>query len=267
MINKKYVLLEKIGEGSFGEIYKGFNYRTKEEVAIKIEKIVKKEDNEINILKNESNIYKYLLGTRGIPIIKWYGRHEDKSYMVINLLGKSLQCTIHEFKKFSLNTVLKIGIQLLVLLKSIHEKGLIHRDIKPENFLFDKDNKKLFLIDFGMCKGYINNGNHIEMKNTNGLIGSLTYASINTHRRLELSRRDDLESLGYMLIYFCLGNLPWRERVCEEAEIIELKENIINDNNIPKIVTEYLSYIRKIEFKERPKYELFIKNFSIELQK
>jgi serine/threonine protein kinase len=264
MINKKYVLLEKIGEGSFGEIYKGFNYRTKEEVAIKIEK---KKKNDINILKNESTIYKYLLGTRGIPIIKWYGRYEENSYMVINLLGKSLQTTIREFKNFSLNTVLQIGIQLLILLKSIHAKGLIHRDIKPENFLFDKDYKNLFLIDFGMCKSYIKNGNHIEMKNTNGLIGSQTYASINTHKRLELSRRDDLESLGYMLIYFSLGNLPWRENVYEEAEIVELKENIIHNKNVPKILTEYLSYIRKIEFTEKPKYELFCKNFSSELQK
>jgi len=264
MINKKYVLLEKIGEGSFGEIYKGLNYRTKEEVAIKIEK---KDNNDTNILKNESTIYKYLLGTQGIPIIKWYGRYENKSYMVINLLGKSLQSTIYEFKRFSLNTVLHIGIKLLTLLKSIHEKGLIHRDIKPENFLFDNDYKNLFLIDFGMCKSYISDGNHIEIKNTSGLIGSLTYASINTHRRLELSRRDDLESLGYMLIYFSLGNLLWRERVYEETEIIKLKENIINNENIPKILTEYLSYIRKIEFKETPKYELFLKKFSNELQK
>ena len=105
------------------------------------------------------------------------------------------------------------------------------------------------------------------MKNTNGLIGSQTYASINTHRRLELSRRDDLESLGYMLIYFSLGSLPWRESRYEEATILELKEKIVHDKNLPNILREYLSYIRKIEFKEKPKYELFCKNFSSELQK
>jgi serine/threonine protein kinase len=156
---------------------------------------------------------------------------------------------------------------LLILLKSIHEKGLLHRDIKPENFLFDKYYKNLFLIDFGMCKSYLKNGGHIEMKNTSGLIGSLTYASLNTHKRLELSRRDDLESLGYMLIYFSLGNLSWRENDYEETKIVELKKNIVNDNSIHKILREYLLYIKKLEFKETPKYELFLKNFSSELQK
>lgn len=256
MINNKYNLLNKIGEGSFGSIYKAENSRTREEVAIKVEPISYN-----NLLKNESKIYQYLLGTSGIPQVKWYGKDEINYYMVIPLLGKSLNQLLIEKQVFSLHLIIQIGIQILYLLKAIHEKGLLHRDIKPDNFLLGIDNKQLFLIDFGLCKSYIKNGKHIEMIQTNSLIGSITYASINAHKCIQLSRRDDLESLGYMLLYFSLGNLPWREinfSKKNHQDIIELKTTIINDTTIPYILKEYMTYVKKLDFEEEPKYELWI---------
>jgi serine/threonine protein kinase len=266
MINKKYILLNKIGEGSFGYIYKAENYRTKEEVAIKVESI----KNDMNLLKNESEIYQYLLGTIGIPQVKWYGKDNENYYMVIPLLGKSLEEIMSEKKIFSLKLVLQIGIQILYLLKAIHEKKLIHRDIKPDNFLLGKNNQ-IYLIDFGLCKTYIKNDVHIEMKKTSSLIGSITYASINAHQNKQLSRRDDLESLGYMFLYFILGNLPWREIDFSKNKnteiIILLKNTITNDKCLPDILIEYMNYVRKLEFEEEPKYELWIHNFKREIYK
>jgi serine/threonine protein kinase len=260
MINKKYTLINKIGEGSFGAIYKAQNCRTREEVAIKIESI----EHTTNLLKNESVIYQYLLGTTGIPQVKWYGKDEQNYYMVIPLLGKSLNQLLYEKQVFPLKLVLQIGIQLLQLLQSIHDKGLVHRDIKPDNFLLGPDSKNLYLIDFGLCKSYIKNDKHIDMKLTKGLIGSLTYCSINAHLFKELSRRDDLESLGYMLIYLSLGELPWRETK-EVENILNQKADIILHPNVPSFLKEFIQYTRELEFKSTPCYESFINKFKKEL--
>ena len=261
MINNKYTLIHKIGEGSFGAIYKAQNCRTREEVAIKIEPIEKG----ANLLKNESIIYQYLLGTAGIPQVKWYGKDEKNYYMVIPLLGKSLEQLLREKNNFSLKLVLQIGIQLLQLLQSIHDKGLVHRDIKPDNFLLSVNSKQLFLIDFGLCKAYNSGENtHIKMKQTKGLIGSLTYCSINAHQHNELSRRDDLISLGYMLLYFSLGGLPWRETK-EEESIINQKANLLMYISVPTILKEFIKYTSVLEFTETPCYKKLISDFKREL--
>jgi len=263
-INNKYKILEKIGQGSFGSIYKGENIRTKELVAIKVEPII----NNTKLLKNESIIYQYLINDKGIPNVKWFGKDNSNYYMVINLLGDSLQELKDRKITFSLKLVLQIGIQVILLLKSIHDKGLIHRDIKPDNFLIGlgNKNKQIYLIDFGFCKTFLNNDNkHIEIKKTNNLIGTTNFASVNAHDFNELSRRDDLESLGYMLVYFYLGNLIWKDYF--DNEIIKvMKNHVINDGKIPKILIKYFEIIKCLEFKETPNYELLINIFKNELK-
>ena len=264
LINKKYRVLEKIGEGSFGFIYKGENIRTRELVAIKVESIEK----ELKLLKNESVIYQYLNNIQGIPIVKWFGKDETNYYMVLNLLGESLE-SIKNNLTFSLTNVLQIGIQVIILLKTIHDKGLVHRDIKPDNFLLGLNNqrKRIYIIDFGLCKSYMTNDEHNPVKKTNNLIGSLTYASINTHNCIELSRRDDMESLGYMLIYFYLGKLPWQDLSSENVNVIQkLKQDITIHDKLPQILVNYIKYVRCLEYEEKPNYFLIIDNFKRELE-
>lgn len=259
-INNKYLLLDKIGSGAFGSIYKGKNIRTNKEVAIKIESI----KNETNLLKNESNIYQYLINTPGIPAVKWFGKDADNYYMVIDLLGNSLQLIKDKKRTFNLKLVLQIGIQIINLLKTIHDKGLVHRDIKPENFLFGISSTQLYLIDFGFCKSYMNNDVHNEIKHTNSLIGSLNYVSINGHNLIELSRRDDLESLGYMLVYFYCGKLQWSDKT-DLNEIKILKQNVILDHTVPEILREFLKYLRYIAYNESPNYLIWINKFTEKL--
>jgi len=270
IINNKYRIIQKIGEGSFGSIYKGQNMRTNEYVAIKVESI----KNETKLLKNESIIYRHLNNCVGIPYVKWFGKDNTNYYMVINLLGESLQSLKEKKGTFSLKLVLQIGINITTLLKIIHDKGLVHRDIKPDNFLLglDKENKKIYIIDFGFCKSFMNCDKHTEMSKTSSLIGSKTYASINSHNYLELSRRDDLESLGYMLIYLYLGTLSWQDisaLTTEEEDINEkikhLKQNII-DKNLPIVLVNYMKYVRKLEFNEKPNYYIIIDNFTKEIE-
>lgn len=262
LINKKYILLNKIGSGCFGSIYKGQNIRTKEYVAIKIEAI--KDD--LKLLKNESIIYQYLNGCVGIPYVKWFGKDENNYYMVINLLGESLQDLINKTKRFSLNLTLKIGIKMLIIVKTIHEKGLVHRDLKPDNFLFGLNQvNNIYLIDFGFSKPYIENGEHNKIKKIHHMIGSKNYASIFSHKCYDLSRRDDLESLGYILIYFYMGFLPWNN-ISDEERIINLKNDILKDERCPFILLEFLRYSRTMEYEEKPNYYLIIDNFKREIE-
>lgn len=266
IIANKYKLLEKIGSGSFGEIYKGENIRTKELVAIKMECL----NTELSLLKNESIKYNYLSKIKGIPSIKWFGKDNYYYFMVINLLGKSLKQFFLEnktqYKYFSQKTIGEIGINMLHLIMNIHEKGLIHRDIKPDNFLFGlNDCNQLYLIDFGFCKSYLKNDQHIPLKNTNKLIGSPNYASVNAHKCIELSRRDDLESIGYILLYLYNGKLEWEEIDFLEKndKIILLKENIIT-NCIPNFLREYFHQIRNLSFEETPNYKSLLNILSCE---
>jgi serine/threonine protein kinase len=152
------------------------------------------------------------------------------------------------------------------LLKTIHDKGLVHRDIKPDNFLLGLDNDKnnIYIIDFGFCKTYVRDGTHIPLSKTSSLIGSLTYASTKAHDFIELSRRDDLESLGYMLIYFYLGNLPWQN--ISESEIKGLKRKILESDEIPGGLIEYLKYVVNLGFDEEPDYSLAIHIFEREIE-
>jgi serine/threonine protein kinase len=275
LINHKYKLLEKIGEGCFGSIFKGQNIRSNEEVAIKIEPIA----TQSKLLKNESTIYQYLLNTSGIPTVKWYGKDEFNYYMVLNLLGESLQTVKDNVGFFSLKATLQIGIQIISLLKTIHGKGLIHRDIKPDNFLFglNDDKNQLYIIDFGFCRTFINNDTklHIPMTKLSNLIGSQTYASINAHNYIELSRRDDLESLFYMLIYFVRKQkLEWQniDISCNNREknnIIKEKKLSMIENpnvNIPHVFITCLRIVRGLEFEDSPNYLDIINILNDELK-
>lgn len=238
----KYQLLEEIGKGCFGSIYKGQNIVTKEWVAIKRERI----DSELMLLKREAKAYRHLHGCKGIPVLKWFGKDATHYYMVITLLGPSLQAwKLKNPDVCSLPLVHKLGIQMIQLLQTIHDKGLIHRDIKPDNFLFSCK-QDLYLIDFGFCKSYLQgDGTHIPMKQTCSIVGSVNYASISAHRRIHAGRRDDVESVGYVLMYLMMPALPWEHDV-DEKDIVRKKETA---------ATPFLSYARSLGFEERPDYE------------
>ena len=131
----------------------------------------------------------------------------------MDLLGPSLEDLFTKYnKKISLESIIKISIQMLKRIKYIHSKGIIHRDIKPDNFLIGVHHREstVYLVDFGLAKKYIKDNQHIPYRENKTLTGTVRYASLNTHLGIEQSRRDDLECLAYVLFYFLKGSLPWQ---------------------------------------------------------
>lgn len=229
MIGRKYKLIEMIGEGAFGAVLRGEHVYNNEKVAIKIEK----KTSSVNMLKNESKIYVMLNkedGVGGFPNLKWFGKDEQFYYMVLELLGESLvsfKSTSSSDLSIPLPIVAKIGVQIIQRIKSVHQKGLIHRDIKPDNFLFGlgRNSQTVYLIDFGFCKNYVTSeGDHIsEGEKTSGVIGTPNFVSVNAHAFFQASRRDDIESAIYVLIYLFLPLKEWRKLFKDDSTNDQIK--------------------------------------------
>jgi len=253
IIANKYKIIEKLGNGEYGTIFKGENIRTKEFVAIKMEPV----NSEIKTLKRETQIYQYLGKAQGIPTVKWYGTENNYNFMVLPLLGKSLTKNI-----YSLDRVLLIGKEIIKRLEFIHSKGLIHRDVKPANLVYNLEDTHIYIIDFGFCKKYKDdNDKHIDMKICKTMIGTPNYVSVSVHNKLEPSRRDDLESVGYIMIFLLKGYLEWDKM--NEIKMKEMKENIVDNINYELCIRNFISYCRNLKFDETPDYDLIYKKLNI----
>ena len=200
----KYLCIKKLGKGSFGEIFQAVY--DKEEYALKFEDRKKNCD----LLQNEAGIMNYLKGPN-IPIIKSYGFNSSYNILVMQLLGKDLEYLLKKRGTFSVKTVCMLGLQMVNILETIHEKHILHRDIKPENFVMGlgQCSNIVYLIDFGLAKKYRSMTTLIQYPLTmkKKFTGTARYASINALKGYEHSRRDDLESLCYIFIYFFKGSI------------------------------------------------------------
>lgn len=252
LIAYKYKILQRIDNGTFGNIYKGVNTKTQEYIAIKIED----KQTQYKLLKREASILKYLHEhqCRNIPSIYWFGQFQNNMGLVIPFYDCSLYqyCKIKSLNESQLQNIM---VQCISILESIHNNMIIHRDIKPHNIMIKQGN--LYLIDFGIATFYINEEN-IHQPNVIGeqITGTPKYISYNIHNGCTPSRRDDLISLGYVYIYLCAQELPW--------------DNILTNNNNELYPNElYISHSNNLlrkSFKQIENIIKICKNINTQLE-
>jgi serine/threonine protein kinase len=284
----RFRLLTKLGEGSFGEIFKAIDTVTNKLVAIKVET---KKSSSQNQLKREARIYKQLEGTLINKNIRWPKLHffgtdgGENTVMVMDLLGPNIESILKKtpFNRLSPTSVAYLAEKMITLVEKFHFAGFVHRDLKPQNFVIEYCEHayprypEVHLIDYGLAKSFMQDGGkmHAPFDQRKSLKGTVRYSSINTHLGIDQSRRDDMQSLGYILLYMLLGRLPWqnlmKDRDKNEAyhHIMILKMRTTAEelastlsDEIQTSMLSFLLYVNSLMYHEQPNYEYCRSLFS-----
>ncbi|KAK8888969.1 hypothetical protein M9Y10_033710 [Tritrichomonas musculus] len=273
-LSNRFNLRYRIGGGSFGEIYCAEDLLNHKMVALKLE------SNHLSApqLEHEAHIYNCMEKGVNIPTYYYYGSDHHYNMMAIDLLGRSMEDILMtgsiaksgtlQPTPFSLKTVLMLVEQMLQCIQFFHHRNYIHRDVKPDNFVIgingSNNSNKLYIIDFGLAKQYRdpNTLKHIDYEDNKSLTGTARYASVNAMRGVEQSRRDDMESLGYVFVYLLKGKLPWqglqaRDNNQKLEKILNMKRKTSIDelcDGLPHQFADYLKMVRKLGFEDEPHY-------------
>ena len=271
MVDKRFKVGVRLGHGAFGQLYKGVDQRTGQEVAIKLEPV----DAPHPQLHYEARLYALLQKNIGIPRLIWSGQEGAHNVLVLELLGKNLEDLVSSPQcnnKFSLKTILMLADGMLRRIQSVHAAGFVHRDIKPDNFVMGPPHgKRVYILDFGLSKAYWDpvSKAHIPYRDDKSLTGTPRYASVHAHQGIEQSRRDDMEAIGYVLIYLFKGSLPWQTLHAKKGtnwqkEIGVMKAALPLEElceGLPSEFLRYMQYCRGLEFEETPNYGHWIDTF------
>lgn len=260
----KYELLEEIGSGSFSKIYKVQDTYTNNYYAMKIEQKPKPSETNggngvhpVSLILREANLHSRLSDIETIPKMRWFGQDPLSYYMVLPLLKSTFRNVVYQLDAVTEHAAwTNVAQQMLRAVQALHQHAYLHRDIKPDNFMFDEEGK-VFLIDLGMCKKYLTtNGHHVPHKRRppGSILGTANYISVNLHQGHEPSRRDDVESVCYVLWKIC-GGLDWGSDPDEGlASIGDKKNALLHHPGIPTPLLQLLQRTRNLNYFEEPCY-------------
>ncbi|XP_023244153.1 uncharacterized protein LOC111642093 isoform X3 [Centruroides sculpturatus] len=260
VVKERWKVVRKIGGGGFGEIYEGLDLVTKELVALKLESAKQAKQ----VLKMEVAVLKKLQGKEHVCRFIGCGRNDRFNYVVMQLQGKNLAELRRSQPRgaFSLSTTLRLGLQILRAIESIHDVGFLHRDIKPSNFAMGRlphNCRKVYMLDFGLARQYVTTSGDVRPpRAAAGFRGTVRYASINAHKNKEMGRHDDLWSLFYMLVEFVNGQLPWR-KIKDKEQVGIMKEKYDHRlllKHLPSDFRQFLDHISSLDYYDRPDYDM-----------
>jgi len=290
VVDSRFILEIKIGQGSFGKVYVAWDQQEQTKVAVKIDQ---PKNNKRSVFDREIDIMKRVNDCKRVPSLLWHGSISshtrsgknlsekesfvNRQFMVLDLQGMSLSILWKNYiTYFSLKTVLMLGIEIVRILEEVHSTGVLHRDIKPANFVISRGDRgrTIYILDFGLSVMYKrHDGSHIDYSESCRRCGTARYSSINTHKRIRQSRRDDLEAAGYVLLLF-LRDLPWKQKKGESPEkkwkrILYEKTkwtpSVLCSNfdaGVRELFVSYFDYCRNLEFKAKPNYDYLSNLFA-----
>jgi len=294
ILDSRFVLELKVGQGSFGKVFVAWDRKNNKRVALKIDQ---PKGGKRSVFDREIAIMKVVTVCKSVPSLLYCGSvtshtkdgkecnkensYEGLQYMIMDLQGLSLSILKKNYLTlFSLKTVLMLGIVIVKILREVHQRGVLHRDIKPANFVVSRGDMggNIFILDFGLSVMYRrDDGSHVEYQEGSRRCGTARYSSINTHKRIRQSRRDDLEAFGYVLLLF-LRDLPWKQKKGESpekkwkrilGEKLRWTPNELCHGLAPSVgdmFCDYFDYCRKLKFSAKPNYNYLVNLFTKTLE-